>query len=43
MDTCRLKYIIGLDWFVLNNRSPYSGYFEIKPTYQELTTVNGYF
>jgi hypothetical protein len=31
MDTCRLKYIIGLDWFALNNRSPYSGYFEIKP------------
>ncbi|MBV6480277.1 MAG: hypothetical protein HGGPFJEG_03153 [Ignavibacteria bacterium] len=27
----KLKYIVGLDGFALNNRSPYPGYFEIKP------------
>ena len=27
----RLKYIVGIDGFALNNRSPYPGYFEIKP------------
>lgn len=31
LDINKLKYIVGLDGFALNNRSPYPGYFELKP------------